>query len=115
MPFMPCSRLPCTEDEVRRALWCSPEPAGADPCTGLSRNPSASDPGDVPAIRHSACVLTHVSKAAAWILCAKSLGGSLYLLSLALSDSSYMQVCVPACLMDIRLCVAEKCQLLATG
>lgn len=45
----------------------------------------------------------------------QELGGSLYLLSLALSDSSYMQVCVHACLINLRLCVAEEHTLFASG
>lgn len=48
MPFTPDSLLPTAEEEVRRALWCSPEAAGADPCMGLSEKASASDPGEVP-------------------------------------------------------------------
>lgn len=48
MPFTPDSLLPLTEEGIRRALRCSPEAAGADPCVGLSEKASASDPGEVP-------------------------------------------------------------------
>ena len=48
IPFTPDSLLPLTEEEVRRALRCSPEVAGADPCMGRSEKASTSDPGEVP-------------------------------------------------------------------
>lgn len=51
-PLMLCSLLGCTEDEVRRARACIPDPAGAEPCTSLSLNVSASEPGDVPVQDH---------------------------------------------------------------
>ena len=51
IPFTPDNLLPLTAEEVRRALWCRPEAAGADPCMALSEKASASDPGDVPIAR----------------------------------------------------------------
>lgn len=47
-PLILCSLLGCAEEEVRRARTCKPDPAGAEPCTSLSVNVSASEPGDVP-------------------------------------------------------------------
>ena len=58
IPFTPDNLLPLTEEEVRRALWCSPEAAGADPCMGLSIYRSASDAGEVPAVQNKSITKT---------------------------------------------------------
>lgn len=49
----PLSLLGWTEEEVRRARTCKPDAAGAEPCTSLSLNASASEPGEVPVTAHN--------------------------------------------------------------